>query len=90
MSTATITSKGQVTLPVEVRRELGFNDGDKLTFSVNPVMKTVEVKKVMTIDELQAMVQSMIKPGIKPLENVHEYYEKQRAKEIMERLRESV
>lgn len=30
--TAKITSKGQITIPVEVRRELGVNTGDKVRF----------------------------------------------------------
>lgn len=29
---ATVTSKGQVTLPVEVRRELGIQTGDRIRF----------------------------------------------------------
>jgi antitoxin PrlF len=32
MSTATLTSKGQITLPQDVRRSLGVQAGDKLAF----------------------------------------------------------
>ena len=32
MSTATITSKGQITIPVEVRREMGVSVGDRVDF----------------------------------------------------------
>ncbi|HEY7034681.1 MAG TPA: AbrB/MazE/SpoVT family DNA-binding domain-containing protein [Thermomicrobiales bacterium] len=32
--TATMTSKGQVTVPVEVRRRLGLKASDKLTFTI--------------------------------------------------------
>lgn len=32
--TATITSKGQITIPQEVRRRLGLKQGDKVTFEV--------------------------------------------------------
>ena len=32
--TATITSKGQVTIPQEVRRRLGLKQGDLITFEV--------------------------------------------------------
>jgi antitoxin PrlF len=32
--TATMTSKGQVTVPVEVRRRLGLRASDKLTFTI--------------------------------------------------------
>lgn len=36
MSTATLTTKGQVTLPAEVRRALGVAEGDKLSFTPLP------------------------------------------------------
>ncbi|MEM9303813.1 MAG: AbrB/MazE/SpoVT family DNA-binding domain-containing protein [Pseudomonadota bacterium] len=32
MSTATLTSKGQITLPIEVRRALNLTPGDKVDF----------------------------------------------------------
>jgi AbrB family looped-hinge helix DNA binding protein len=32
MATATLTSKGQITLPAEVRRELDLDAGDKVDF----------------------------------------------------------
>ena len=32
MSTATVTSKGQITIPVEVRSELGVSAGDRVEF----------------------------------------------------------
>jgi AbrB family looped-hinge helix DNA binding protein len=31
---STVTSKGQITIPVSVRRQLGIDPGDKLTFAV--------------------------------------------------------
>ncbi len=33
---ATITTKGQVTIPAEGRRHLGVNPGDKIAFVVEP------------------------------------------------------
>lgn len=32
MPTSTMTSKGQVTIPIEIRRELGLETGDKVSF----------------------------------------------------------
>ena len=32
MSTATLTSKGQITIPAQVRAELGVNTGDRIEF----------------------------------------------------------
>lgn len=43
---ATITSKGQITVPLEVRRMLGVRSGDKLLFeivaSVTPKFRLAE------------------------------------------------
>ena len=36
MSSATLTSKGQITLPVEIRKEMGLKSGDRLHFIKNP------------------------------------------------------
>jgi AbrB family looped-hinge helix DNA binding protein len=30
MATATLTSKGQITIPVEIRRALGLKSGDRI------------------------------------------------------------
>ena len=35
MTAATITSKGQVTIPVDVRNQLGLQSGDRIEFSFN-------------------------------------------------------
>ena len=32
MSTATVTSKGQITIPVDVRQRLGLESGDRVEF----------------------------------------------------------
>jgi AbrB family looped-hinge helix DNA binding protein len=34
MSAATLTSKGQVTIPAEVRKRLGLQQGDRIEFAV--------------------------------------------------------
>jgi AbrB family looped-hinge helix DNA binding protein len=36
MPSTVVTTKGQVTIPVEVRRDLGLNTGDRLEFTRNP------------------------------------------------------
>ncbi len=50
MELAKVTSKGQVTIPVAIRKKLGIKDGDKLLFiekpdgivMVNPTMMALE------------------------------------------------
>ena len=36
MSTATITSKGQITLPKKIRDRLGVQEGDRIAFRESP------------------------------------------------------
>ena len=50
MPTATITSKGQVTIPKKVRDQLGLQAGDILSFDVESVDKIIirPEKKILT------------------------------------------
>lgn len=43
---ATVTSKGQVTLPSEVRKRLGIQKGSRIRFSI-PVTGAVKVESVL-------------------------------------------
>lgn len=40
-----LTSKGQVTIPVELRRRLGAETGDKLVFEMDGDLATIRVQK---------------------------------------------
>ena len=39
--TATMTSKGQITVPIEVRRRLGLRQGDRVAFDVEDGVATL-------------------------------------------------
>ena len=43
---ATVTSKGQLTLPVEVRRRLGIDPGDRVTIVVDEAAERAELRRV--------------------------------------------
>ena len=43
MTAATVTSKGQVTIPVDVRNRLGLESGDRIEFSFNETTGRYEV-----------------------------------------------
>jgi antitoxin PrlF len=53
MSKATLTSKGQITIPREVREKLGLNVGDKLLFEVEGDTIRLRVLKPTSLGELK-------------------------------------
>jgi AbrB family looped-hinge helix DNA binding protein len=53
---ATITSKGQVTIPVQVRRHLKLNEHDAIAFVIAPDgTVTVQVPEYPTIESLRGV-----------------------------------
>ena len=57
---ATLTSKSQLTLPAEIRRELGLGPGDQLDFTLHPegwleVRPIKKVQKTGSIMDLKGM-----------------------------------
>ncbi len=54
--TATVTAKGQVTLPVEVRRRLGLKPGSKLEFLVIDDERLEAIPVSETVSSLKGMV----------------------------------
>lgn len=52
MSVATLTSKGQVTIPIDVREALGLRPQDKLNFTVLPDGTVIMRAKKRSILEL--------------------------------------
>lgn len=78
MNTITLTSKGQVTLPVELRRNLNIKEGDKLEVKFNQATQSITLSKPMTIDELSARATSYIKKGAKPVLDANAYWQSYR------------
>ena len=73
MSTATISAKGQVTIPADVRRRLGLDSGDRIEFveieggfAIKPAIDDVRSLKGLlrkpappvTIEDMNAVVRS--------------------------------
>jgi AbrB family looped-hinge helix DNA binding protein len=59
MATATLTSKGQTTIPTEVRKFLKLEAGDKLEFKLNPGENTVTLKAAnLDVLSLRGMLKS--------------------------------
>ncbi|MBO6584616.1 MAG: type II toxin-antitoxin system PrlF family antitoxin [Gracilimonas sp.] len=62
MPTATITSKGQVTIPKKIRDELGLKPGDKLDFEIDEQGKIGVSKKKFSIMDMAGILH---RPGQK-------------------------
>lgn len=58
MPTATITSKGQVTIPAEVRKRLGLKAGDRIDFVFRQDGNVVLKSKRIPFEELRGIVRS--------------------------------
>lgn len=56
MATATITSKGQITLPKEVREALGVGTGDRVEFVAEPDGAYRVVAATRDIKQLKGLV----------------------------------
>ncbi|MBN3781829.1 AbrB/MazE/SpoVT family DNA-binding domain-containing protein [Burkholderia sp. Ac-20345] len=63
MAAATITSKGQVTIPVDVRNQLGLEAGDRIEFSFNEATGRYEVyPATRSLVALKGVVKKPAKP----------------------------
>ena len=57
MSEATLTSKGQVTIPVDIRHSLGLGPQDRITFTPMPDGTVVLRAKNKSLQNLRGMLQ---------------------------------
>ncbi|MGA2217438.1 MAG: AbrB/MazE/SpoVT family DNA-binding domain-containing protein [Terracidiphilus sp.] len=62
MTTAAITSKGQITIPVEVRKKLGLKTGDRVGFIENENGEYILKPKTGSIMALKGIVKWTGKP----------------------------
>lgn len=56
MPTATVTSKGQITLPKEIRDTLGVQSGDRVLFWRNPQGQIVVEAETVDLRSLRGML----------------------------------
>ncbi len=61
---ATLTSKGQTTIPKEIRDSLGMKPGDRMTFTLMPDATVIMRVKSKSVTALAGMLQ---KKGRKPV-----------------------
>jgi len=63
MTSATVTSKGQVTIPLDVRTQLGLSTGDRIEFIYNEQTGRYEVvPATRSVTALKGIVRKPAKP----------------------------
>lgn len=74
MNTSTVTSKGTVTLPAELRRNLGIKPGDNVEIFLDESGQRLVIHKRMSLSELRVANQSHLPQGHKPVTDAGEYW----------------
>ena len=70
MRTATLTTKGQVTIPLEVRTRLGIDAGDKISFEPQGDAVVIRVVEAVSVQSIRGMFgKSAIKASIEDMAN---------------------
>jgi bifunctional DNA-binding transcriptional regulator/antitoxin component of YhaV-PrlF toxin-antitoxin module len=78
-TTLTITSKGQTTIPVAMRRKLGLPEsGGVLYVDLDEQKGEAIITKPVTVEELSRRISRNIKPGTQPVTDVSAYYQEHR------------
>lgn len=84
MSTVSITSKGQITIPVEVQRKLRVRPGDKLVASFDVESQELTLRKPLTVNEVAQKLHALPRRrDVKPIVDTRAFYEAGRAAELM-------
>lgn len=62
MSTSTLTSKGQTTIPKDVRKRLNLHPGDRLEFVIDEDGRVLVLPVSIDVSELAGMLKSPARP----------------------------
>ena len=88
-ATAKVTSKGQITIPIEIRNALAVAPGDRVSFSVEDGMVRVE-REQSWVERTAGMFKGR-EPKIPPTaKEFREMYEQAVADEVMESVNRGV
>jgi AbrB family looped-hinge helix DNA binding protein len=85
MELARLSSKGQITVPIEIRKRLNLKEGDKVLFFEDGGKIVVANASIMALKEIQAsMNDEAEKQGFKSEKDVNDYVKEIR-KELWEK-----
>lgn len=77
---AKVTSKGQVTIPADIRRFLGVEAGDDISFAVEDETVRLEVSSESVVERTAGALKGRVS-----VENLREAAERAIAEEVVER-----
>lgn len=63
MPSTTLTSKGQVTIPSEIREALNLKPGDRLVIDLTEEGFTARVERAPKVQDVRGIFRSAAKPG---------------------------
>ena len=69
MPSATLTSKGQITIPKEVRDHLGIEPGDRVSFSIGGEGVVTVEPETVDIRSLRGMLKSRRRVSLRGMEH---------------------
>lgn len=83
-ATSRISSRGQIVIPIEIRKTLGLTEGDELTFRIDENGKiNIDIVKKQRLSELFGILK--IKRPFQPVDNIRkETYQKVAEKELQD------
>jgi antitoxin PrlF len=64
MAEAAVTSKGQITIPADIRRAMGLKTKDRVIFTVMPDGTTVMRAKTKSIEQLKGIFKNPTKKKV--------------------------
>lgn len=76
---ARVSSKGQITVPIDIRKRLGLKEGDKVAFIENENSVTIANAAIVALDRAQkAFEETAEKLGLKTDEDIVEMVKRYR------------
>jgi len=75
MSVATLSTRGQIVIPAEVRAATGWAAGDRVAMTVTDDGQEIRLRKQESLDDMSERLSRYVRPGTPPLADVHGFYE---------------
>ena len=73
MTTATLSSRGQIVIPSPIRKRMGFRTGDRFMFEVDSKTEKITLERIESFEELRDRITALIDPSIPPLANPRQF-----------------